>query len=242
MFLGLDPVSGHLFFTADYRTTSPELFRFLFVPQAWTIGLELLFYLVAPFIVRRNMKVVAGLIVICLVARGTVYKCGLHHDPWTGRFFPLELVFFLFGNISYSIYAKIRTWRIKTSNLNILWVAAILASVFFSTVNIPFQKDFYYLCFCLALPFIFLRTKNLRIDSYIGELSYPLYVSHMFVLYVMQWLSFSSGQWLAPTLTVAAILFSVALNWLVAKPVENLRQRRVQNATRGSDAVSVGLL
>ena len=56
MFLGLNPATGHLFFTTNYQTATPELFQFLFVPQAWTIGVELLFYLIAPFIVRKNVK------------------------------------------------------------------------------------------------------------------------------------------------------------------------------------------
>ena len=88
MFLGLNPATGHLFFTANFRLTSPELYQFLLVPQAWTIGVELLFYLIAPFVVRKKARVVIGLIVISLLLRAALYRSGLNHDPWTYRFFP----------------------------------------------------------------------------------------------------------------------------------------------------------
>jgi len=44
MFLGLDTTTGNLFFTTNYQETSPTLFQFLFIPQAWTIGVELMFF------------------------------------------------------------------------------------------------------------------------------------------------------------------------------------------------------
>ena len=54
LFLGLNTSDGSLFFTQNFRESSPPLFNFLFLPQAWTIGVEISFYLIAPFIVRRK--------------------------------------------------------------------------------------------------------------------------------------------------------------------------------------------
>lgn len=227
MFLGLDPATGNLFFARDFHTTHPELHRFLLVPQAWTIGVELLFYLIAPFVVRRGVAVIATLIVFSIGLRVLLYHSGLHHDPWTYRFFPTELVYFLFGNIAYVLYRNIRDWRIPPVCLNTLWAAVFLASVFYSNVDFPGKKILYCLAFSLALPFIFLRTKNLKLDAYIGELSYPLYLCHMLLLAILYWTGFSSTRWLGLTLAVTSILFSVALNEFVAKRIEKIRQKRV---------------
>src|SRR5882724_1707653 len=42
MFLGLNTDTGSLFFTSDFRLHDPQLYKFLFIPQAWTLGIELL--------------------------------------------------------------------------------------------------------------------------------------------------------------------------------------------------------
>jgi len=58
------------------------LHKFLLVPQAWTLGLELSFYLLAPFIVRRR-GVLVGLLCASLAARAWGWRLGLDHDPWS---------------------------------------------------------------------------------------------------------------------------------------------------------------
>ena len=77
------------------NTNNIPLYSFLIIPQAWTVGLELLFYLVAPFIVRRKLKVIFVLIVLSLLIRFVLVSKGFDYDPWSYRFFPNELVFFL---------------------------------------------------------------------------------------------------------------------------------------------------
>jgi peptidoglycan/LPS O-acetylase OafA/YrhL len=237
MFLGLDPATGHLFFTTNYRTTSPELFRFLFVPQAWTIGIELLFYLIAPFIVRKNIKIVGGLIIVSVLLRAVLYRSGLNHDPWTYRFFPAEVAFFLIGSLSYAIYRKIRVRSLKSFFLNVLWVAVIMVSVSFSIVEFPFKRYFYLLLVFISLPFIFHHTKKSKTDSYIGELSYPIYISHMFIASVLLLLNFPTTKWLGLVLAITTILFSIALNELVGKRIENFRQKRVRSLPQKNIAV-----
>lgn len=231
MFLGLNTTTGHLFFIANYRNSSPAVYQFLFVPQAWTVGVELLFYLIAPFIVRKRLKLVAGLIVASFLLRFGLYHFGFHFDPWTYRFFPTELVYFLFGNIAYFIYRRIQTWHIKPLHLDGLWVATVLAGLYFESVPLPLKKDLFVLWFCLALPFIFLRTKNLKVDAYIGELSYPMYMSHMFLSSVFYWLYGTTPLAFGLKLALATTLFSILINELVAKRIEKFRQQRVKRSS-----------
>jgi peptidoglycan/LPS O-acetylase OafA/YrhL len=63
MFLGMG-TSGTLHFASDYRLTNPPLYKFLFIPQAWSIALELTFYAIAPFLVRRNIKLITAIILV----------------------------------------------------------------------------------------------------------------------------------------------------------------------------------
>ena len=73
MFLGMDATNGTMFFSSDFTMTNPQFHTFLFVPQAWTIGMELLFYIVAPFLVRRKTKIILMFIVASLLLRSFIY-------------------------------------------------------------------------------------------------------------------------------------------------------------------------
>lgn len=230
MLLGLNTDTGNLFFTANFHNTHPMLFQFLFVPQAWSIGVELIFYLIAPFLVRRNLIVILGCLILSVMVRLALVHKGLPTDPWAFRFFPAALAYFLMGTVSYRIYKEIQTLQLKPVILNTAWAVAICAIFLFSLVNFPFKAGMYYPFFCLALPFIFERTKRLKLDSYIGDLSYPMYLNHMLLLSVLLYFGFSAPAWLGPVLAVTSVLGAVVLNELVSKPIEAIRQRRVRRS------------
>lgn len=82
--------------------------------------------------------------------------------------------------------------------------------------------------FFIGLPFIFILTKNWKNDKYIGELSYPIYISHIFVLICIHTLKIPIIGGLGLTLTILTVLFSIVLNELVAKKIETIRQKRIR--------------
>jgi peptidoglycan/LPS O-acetylase OafA/YrhL len=228
MFLGLDLHTGHLFFTRDFWHTSPYLYKFLLLPQAWTIGVEITFYLVAPFLVRRKPAVIALLIFLSLFIRILLIRNGLDKDPWNYRFFPSELMFFLLGNISYRIYKRIESANLGQMPLITITGALVLFTVFFQQVNIPYKEIVYYIAFFLSVPFIFKYTRRSRLDASIGDLSYPVYISHVFIMLFLGRLDFLA-RGIGPTLTVTifSLGFAFILNKLVSTPIERIRQRRV---------------
>jgi peptidoglycan/LPS O-acetylase OafA/YrhL len=235
MFMGLDTVTGDLFYTPNFRETSPMLFRFLFIPQAWTIGVEIMFYLIAPFLVRKKLNFILPLILASLLLRVYLYQNGFKEDPWSYRFFPTELIFFLLGNVAYRIYIKANSMAIKDLHLKIAYGSLLLFTALYSFLPLPGKSYLYLTVFFICLPFIFILTKKWKRDSYIGELSYPIYISHIFVLMCISSLKFPIPQ-LGLILTVATILFSLLLNELVAKKIEILRQKRVKHLTINNDS------
>ena len=81
MFLGINADTGYLFYSSNFMNTSPALYSFLFVPQAWTLGLELMFYLVAPMLLLKGLKLVGIIIVLSVVLRLFIYHfLGLRND------------------------------------------------------------------------------------------------------------------------------------------------------------------
>lgn len=69
MFLGISPETGNLFFTENFREVATPAYRCLLVPQAWTLGLELTFYLLVPFLVKRPTKFLIILVSISIIFR-----------------------------------------------------------------------------------------------------------------------------------------------------------------------------
>jgi peptidoglycan/LPS O-acetylase OafA/YrhL len=230
LFLGIHTGQGTLFFTPDFSQTTPPLHSFMLVPQAWTIAVELLFYLIAPFLVRKKVGLILLLIVASIALRLLAYSHGLNHDPWTYRFFPFELAFFLLGNLSYRIYRRLRQTNYLQRAGRRAYVPiglVMLVTLVYQWISLPYKNVFYYALVFVLVPFIFLKTKSLRRDGAIGELSYPVYISHILVISLIV-LVFPKSPQLGLEAAVLTIFLSIVLNILVALPVERIRQRRVR--------------
>lgn len=228
MFLGIDPSTSQLFFTTNFWKTDPQLYTFLLVPQAWTIGVEITFYLVAPLLVRLRFFWIVLIALFSLLFRLVLISKGLSHDPWSYRFFPNELLFFMLGTIAYYIYKRLQKLKLSSTWLWTPTLLVILNTLFFASVEIPHKYEIYLTEFFLALPFIFLYSKDNKFDQKIGDLSYPVYMSHMLFVMIIGKLSFITNI-LGEGITVAlsTILLSILINHFIANPLEKFRQRRV---------------
>ena len=227
MFLGLDTSNGSLFFTSNFRETNPQLYNFHFIPQAWTIGVELTFYLIAPFLVRSKLKFIILFILLSISLRFILYHYGLRHDPWSYRFFPTELVFFILGNVSYKMYVKFKQKDFSLLVGKLALVAIIGFTMVYNQFSIPFKYYGYMSLFFCSLPFIFILTKKWKMDSYIGELSYPIYISHIFVFTCLEVFNVIHIGDEGLILSIATIALSILLNEVIAKRIEKIRKKRI---------------
>jgi peptidoglycan/LPS O-acetylase OafA/YrhL len=174
MFLGVN--NNSIQFVTDYNNSFPRpLFHYLYLPQGWSLGLELSFYLLAPFILSKiNIKKILFVIILSLSLRIILVQNKLSLDPWSYRFFPTELVFFLFGSISYIIYKKKLFFNKLISIFFILLISLII--IFFKKINIyTYGYIIFYFMIIFSIPSIFNLTKNIKLDRFLGELSYPIY-------------------------------------------------------------------
>lgn len=229
MFLGLDTTSGSLFFTSNFQNTTPQLHRFLLIPQAWTISIEIAFYLIAPFLVRKKLKFIFIFIFISILLRCLLISNGFYKDPWSYRFFPTELLFFLLGIVAYHIYKKLKPLKIKTSYLYMIYVFILLFTLSYSFIPTNLKIIPYLFAIFISTPFIFILSKKWKKDRYIGELSYPIYISHMFIIYLVMYLKIPLVGGEGLVVTFITIIFSIFLNEFVAKKIEKIRQRRVKS-------------
>lgn len=179
--------------------------------QAWTLGAELTFYMFAPLLLR-NWKLATALLVMSLALRAAfVLTLGRTiHDLWTYTFFPSTFVFFLMGHLSFRAaqhwarlnsnrfgcscvavgFAFMLIWRQGGFDTERLWVSIVLFSV--------------------GLPGFFNATKDSVWLNRLGDLSYPLYLVHIFVLFFVGTDIMAATFGLLPSMPQLAAFLSVA--------------------------------
>jgi peptidoglycan/LPS O-acetylase OafA/YrhL len=250
-------VDGRLVPTGNFMESSPLLYQGLLVPQAWTLGVELAFYLIAPFVLPRR-RLVYVLFAASLALRVAFILRGFgRFDPWSYRFFPTELALFLAGALSHQIllpfYRKTPILRSRAAAVTAtaLLVAVALTFHLFALPTLPNNLALFAL-FLALMPFAFIFQSSSALDSWIGELSFSIYICHKLVIAMMTQFA-DSLQQERPTLfawlcVLASLVFAAALNRLVATPVEQIRnrfKRKVEDtaprprADRGQGPVSV---
>lgn len=228
LFFSLNPQTGSLFFTSNFRLFEPKSYSFNLMPQAWTLSLELMFYLIAPFLNKLKTKYLLLIMSLSLILRLFLYSRGLNHDPWNYRFFPNELIFFVAGIIMYRSY---RYFKLKSFKFLSIYSFVFYLSFLISYQFLPHERTKQIILFLFSfifIPIIFNLFKNNKIDRFIGELSFPVYISHFLIIDILTHFTNLNHQYLGITTTIISIIFSIFLLKLVIKPIDRIRQSRLK--------------
>jgi peptidoglycan/LPS O-acetylase OafA/YrhL len=233
-----DVHDGSLFFTGTAPAgDTVSLQQMLVVATAWTLGLELSFYLLAPFMVRRTV-VLLSLFAMSIAARliAIAYGFGLE-DPWTYRFFPFELALFIAGMLSQQFLLQPTISLVgKSGNARMpAFVVAgfvVICTLYFAIpLPDPVKTVGLMALLFISLPFLFIFQLKSACDKWIGDHSYPLYIGHLLVLLTLAYLvkkyEFVPPLSLARSLlaVAGAVAFAAFLKIAVADPIENRRRR-----------------
>jgi peptidoglycan/LPS O-acetylase OafA/YrhL len=225
LFMGLNLETGNLYLTHSFHNTGVKVFQLMMVGQAWSISLELMFYLVAPFIVR-NKKLVVSLMLASFALKYYGHYHGYGDDPWSYRFFPFELGYFLLGSIAYFLYKRyVIHLKLPKSVYIADLILVVIATTFLKKMNLPYGDQLYLTLIFLSIPLLFNFTKRMKYDRLIGELSYPIYLTHLVVINTVV----STRTGFHPDLIVIAstLIFSYILIKFFGEPLERYRQHRM---------------
>jgi peptidoglycan/LPS O-acetylase OafA/YrhL len=225
LFLKLSDGGHSLAWTTNALATSPHVETFLLVPQSWSLSIELGFYLFAPWLVARGTRTLLAILGVTIGLRLALASIGLTFDPWTYRFFPVELGSFVLGMV---LYRSLPYRRASKTTQRLATAAVLAATLLLSAApGTWWTRIAFYGLVAWALPLAFQLTRHNRLDRYLGELSYPVYLVHLLVISVALYSGWS-GLHLALLILAMVAASSVLLHEVVQKPVDRFRAARVQ--------------
>lgn len=213
----------------------PRVLQGMFILPAWSLALELLFYLIAPFLARLSSRVLIAICAVSLALRLGGLQLGLIDDPWSYRFFPFELMHFIAGMLAYRFYVHLgrtRTdFRQIAGRVGPLILLFVLAYPAFGTVNAHayFRVDrlAFLLILAVGLPFLFEWSRRSARDRAIGNLSYPVYLVHELVVQTswhVDW--FRQHEDIAVgAIVVGTLVGAYVTERLIDHPIERIRAR-----------------
>jgi peptidoglycan/LPS O-acetylase OafA/YrhL len=214
----------------------------LLIPQAWSVGLELMFYVLFPFLNRLRNRHLISIIVISVFARFFAYTVlKLDTDPWNYRFFPFEIALFVAGMLVFRVYSSL-SWKdnpYPIKNPIIYFITCIvlfslfIGAKFLFTVSSRYIDANYarfglYLLWLSVIPVLFHFFKSSDIDRFVGELSYPVYLSHLIMIAFIRMMLGVTGlsdDSLGILSLVVTVLWSIVFYVLLVKRLDEFRYK-----------------
>jgi len=155
-------------------------------PPTWSLGLELTFYIIIPFIILFLKKYLKIFLVTSLIFYLLICFFNYRTDTLGYRLIPGTLYIFLIG--SYFYY----------TDFNKSFFLKSLSLILLISIIIIFSYDKYYLARFsnfLALGVFFglfflnflKKKKQNKIDLFLGNLAYGVFLNHFFVIEIFNW-------------------------------------------------------
>jgi peptidoglycan/LPS O-acetylase OafA/YrhL len=234
-------------FTSNFTKDSAPLYLYLIIRQAWSIGTELTFYVFVPLLGKLKLRWLWVIAAISLAARIYAYQV-LHwtNDPFSYRFFPFELLLFVMGMISQRVYAMFlankEQFKLKKLVHYLILVVVIIFGLY-AAQKVPAHLRAWgvakayvdlisYTGWVVIIPILFHLTSRIKVDRFIGELSYPVYLVHFTVLEIFNLILEKSSLPQTPLAligSVVSVLVAILLYVLVFRPFEEKRPNLVKD-------------
>ena len=109
-------------------------------------------------------------------------------NAWCYYFFPSTVLFFLLGHLSRQLYKVLPMSRaMGFAGIGVALLICLIQDATYNFENVNFY--FAILMFAISLPAVFAATKNNAVCNFLGDLTYPLYLTHGLLLVAL------AGPW-----------------------------------------------
>lgn len=193
-------------------------FTLLAIPTVFTIGLELLFYIVSPFMVK-SMKLNLSILFTVLIFHIYMIATNNTNVVYQYHLFPSSFLYFSMGILSHKMYYEKGMHLTKYKYLLFAIIATLIMLIQ------PLLPNILLFLFPFVLPYLFELTKYNKIDRFIGDLSYPLYIVHYSVLKYC-WAQGVNQQKIGLIVLVASLFIAILIHLFLEKPIDKYREIR----------------
>jgi peptidoglycan/LPS O-acetylase OafA/YrhL len=217
----------------DWPKQVPFIFTMV-LPQCWSVALEIYFYALCPFFIRKKTAILAliGLstsVNAILVASDLAYV-----DPWSYRFFPSQLYLFLLGIVSHKYifpkYIEIASQR-KIISFTLCGTTVIFM-LLNDLINFESRKlvnAIFVNMMPLILPAFYHISRANSWDLRVGRLSYPAYlfqfVVYFLVVRLLNKFNIVDGLSVAVVAVIATLVVAYLFDSIVSSKTDKLRYR-----------------
>jgi len=243
---GFSHAQGFTLLNAGMLTDTVQAWRFNMLPHAWSISVELLFYLIAPWLCRWGKRGLLGLVLITIGMKGMAgwFLPVQLAEALVYHFMPFQIGYFALGILAYQWRGKLVPSIEYRAISGAAW-GLLIGGVVFGGLAITGRsnmRELAPLLMAIGAPSIFALSRNWHFDRMIGELSYSLYLLHVPCKWVLSAVHGSavkdavviSGS----ELLVVSVVASIGMYFVVERPIDRWRERRIQasGVSRGVDA------
>ncbi len=177
--------------------------------QTWSLSLEMVFYALAPFLVRLRNRPLLFLVAASLAVKLLILTSPAKDVGFFLRFFPAEFWLFGCGILAYRFHTHLP----KNRHTVDYFVFIVLAGFILYANEVPeyLEPFFLPLVTLAALPFVFRACKRSAFDRLAGKLSYPFYLLHFSAIAVFERYMEDPEGWQILIATLIAAAFTHAL-------------------------------
>lgn len=196
--------SGHLHFISKEMHS---LYNHAFLVQGWSLSLETVFYILAPFLLKFRSRSILVLSCISLLFRIGIVSSALSDQVFFLRFFPADFWLFGFGALSYRYFKTLSDSSRSCDYLAFfLLISAVMSA---GMVGKNFEPFFLPVTAIILQPFVFRLFKRLTLDRVIGKITYPFYLMHYTVIALFEEFSDDPEGWqiFVVSLVVAVVVY-----------------------------------
>lgn len=199
--------------------------HYTLIPPAWSLGAEVQFYLLAPFLlIWPKRLLVAGLLSLGVYLAALA---GLINSDWFGyRLLPGVLLFFLLGACLQHQHHQKQWRRALVMTVGVSAMAALALGLLYlnGSLRQPYNfETLLGLVFGMVLLQVLATRPGTRWDALAGDISYGVFLSHFLILWSIFPQGVSSDQ-LPGFLTLCMVASWISQRW-VEQPLLKLRYR-----------------
>lgn len=167
--------------------------RFTLIPPAWSLGAELLFYLLAPWL-WRHWKAALALALLSLVVQVLAWHGVLHSDWWGYRLLPGVLWVFVLGMAMHRLHAAHHHHRARVLALAVPVLCAI-AMGYLGLRGLLVRPYTLEVLTGAAVAALALQACTRwpgsaawsRFDHHLGNISYGVFLNHFLLMWLLSW-------------------------------------------------------